>query len=485
MYANTYAEARSALEKSETSCEALVSSYLDRIDERNGQLNAFVRVDADQALERAHRIDTECKRGSFRPLAGMIVGVKDVISRKDLPLTCASRILQGFTSLYSATAVEQLEEAGAILIGATNCDEFAMGSSNETSYYGPVQHPMFPDRVAGGSSGGSAAAVAADLCHTALGSDTGGSIRQPAAFCGVVGLKPTYGRVSRFGLAAHASSFDTIGTLTTSVGDAALVLDTISGRDPRDATSIDSGRIEFDMHVATSVRGLRVGIPAEYLAEGVDETIRHAVQEAGRALVARGAQLVELTLPHTKYGVAAYYVIVTAEASSNLARYDGIRYGRRAKEEMGAENSERLSVTDLYEMTRSQGFGDEVKRRIMLGTYVLSAGCYEAYFEKAARVRRLIKTEFDAAFGKVDVMLTPTTPTTAFKLGQKLHDSLQMFLSDVFTVTANLAGIPGLSVPYGKDADGLPIGIQLLGPPLSESTLLTIGHVLESEQMET
>jgi aspartyl-tRNA(Asn)/glutamyl-tRNA(Gln) amidotransferase subunit A len=411
----------------------------------------------------------------------MVVGVKDVICRRDFPVSCASRMLEGFESRYSATVVERLEAAGAVLVGATNCDEFAMGSSNESSKYGPVRNPVDPERVSGGSSGGSAAAVAAGFCHAALGSDTGGSIRQPAALCGVVGLKPTYGLVSRYGLVAYASSFDSIGPLTMSVEDASLVLQAISGHDPLDSTSVDA-RYEADSRRPHGdLEGLRIGLPEEYLTDGLQDDVRDSVTRAAAHLQERGATLVETSLPMTEYGIAAYYVLVTAEASSNLARYDGVRYGARARSGSTTSASAMVDspLLELYERTRSEGFGDEVKRRIMLGTYVLSSGYYDAYYDKAARVRRLIRRDFDRAFEEVDALLTPTTPTTAFRLGEKLQDPLQMYLSDVFTVPVNLAGIPALSVPFGVDAGGLPIGVQVIGPPFQEAGILALGRELE------
>jgi len=477
MHGYTYADARNALETGETNCETLVSSFLDRIEKQNAELNAFLRVNADEAMQRAIELDRGRTNGEYGPLTGMVVGVKDIICRKGHKVTCGSRMLSEFKSLYSATAVERLQSAGAIIIGATNCDEFAMGSSNESSFFGPVKHPADHTRVPGGSSGGSAVAVAAGMCHAALGTDTGGSIRQPAAFCGVVGLKPTYGRVSRYGLVAYASSFDCIGPITHSIEDAAQVLAVLSGRDANDSTSIEAKSISTVIEDDPSLEGVRVGLPKEFMGDGLDGRIRRAVEDAAEVLASSGAQIEEVSLPHAQYGIAAYYVLVTAEASSNLARYDGVRYGFRAGETSG--QSGRMSIREMYERTRSEGFGDEVKRRIMLGTYVLSAGYYEAFYARAGRVRRLISNDFDGAFDRVDVLLTPTTPTSAFRFGEKLDDPLQMYLSDVYTVTANLAGIPGLSVPFGSDADGLPIGIQLLGPAFEEDRLLRIARVIE------
>ncbi len=471
MQGSTYAEARRALENDETSCKALVSSFLDRIELKNPELNAFLRVDDEAALERAGSLDKERSKGEYRALTGMVVGVKDVLCRKGHLVTCGSKMLSNFKSLYTATAIDRLEEAGAVVIGATNCDEFAMGSSNELSHFGPVANPHDLSRVPGGSSGGSAAAVASGLCHVALGTDTGGSIRQPAAFCGVVGLKPTYGRVSRYGLVAYASSFDCIGPLANSVNDASRVLAAISGVDSRDATSLDAEPLVGHSLELGGVSGLRVGLPKEYLGEGLNDRIRNGVARTADQLRSLGADVVDVSLPMTEYGIAAYYVLVTAEASSNLARYDGVRYGFR---------EEASSLREMYEGSRSGGFGEEVKRRIMLGTYVLSSGYYEAYYERAQRVRRLIQKDFDRVFSDVDMLLTPTTPTTAFKLGEKIDDPLQMYLNDVYTVTANLAGIPAISVPIQTDSNDLPMGVQMLAPAFGEDLLLRVGAAIES-----
>ncbi len=456
-------------------------------------MNAFISVDSEGAVERARRLDSESHYGRDRSLSGMVVAVKDNICIRDREVTCASGILSGFRSLYSATAVERLEKAGAIVIGKTNCDEFGMGSSNESSFFGPVLNPFDPERVAGGSSGGSAAAVADGMCHVALGTDTGGSIRQPASFCGVVGLKPTYGRVSRFGLVAYASSLDTIGPITGSIKDAVLVLEAISGKDENDQTTADMGRGSFRTDTRPHVGGLRIGLPEEFLSEGIADDVREAIRRTASNLESGGAAIVDVSLPTSSYGVAAYYILASAEASSNLARYDGVRYGPRygsdkrpgdrdlATSARGADAvaGTGLSLAEMYEATRSEGFGEEVKRRIMLGTYVLSAGYYGQYYEKAQRVRTLVIRDFDRVFENVDVLLTPTSPTTAFRLGEKQCDPLRMYLSDVFTVTANLAGIPGLSIPAGADSDGMPIGVQLLGPLFSEQKLLNVGRALE------
>ena len=511
----TFADAHRAIQNGETRCEDVVSSFLDRIDARNDALNAFLTVDADGALNHARYLDSQRERGNARPLAGLVVAVKDNIAIRNQPLTCGSKMLETFDSLYDATVIQRLREAGAIFIGKTNCDEFAMGSSNETSHFGPVRNPANPDYVPGGSSGGSAAAVAAGMCHIALGSDTGGSVRQPAAYSGVVGLKPTYGRVSRYGLVAHASSLDVIGPLAGSVEDAAILLEAIAGQDDQDATSAPVDVPNYRKALTGSVEGLRIGVPTEYFSEGLDPEIDRMVRAQIEALSDQGAEVQEVSLPHTEYGVAAYYVVATAEASSNLARYDGVRYGHRAdlqdaKDALQAER-EKLreakaateangqsdadvdaleadledtvsSLDALYTQTRTEGFGTEVKRRIMLGTYALSAGYYDAYYEKAQRVRRLIRHDFDRAFESVDVLVTPATPTPPFQFGEKTDDPLAMYLNDVYTVPASLAGIPGLTVPIGQHPaePHLPVGLQLLGPHFDESVLLQVGDVLES-----
>ena len=505
----TFADARQALDNDETSCEALVSSFLSTIEADNERLNIFLDVDDTGALHHARYLDSRRAKGDDRPLAGLILAVKDVICIKGRQVTCASHILENFESLYDATAIERLRDAGAIFIGKTNCDEFAMGSSNENSYFGPVRNPRDENYVPGGSSGGSAAAVAAGMCHAALGSDTGGSIRQPAAFCGVVGLKPTYGRVSRYGLVAYASSFDSIGPFGHSVEDVAQILNVIAGHDKWDSTCASVPVPDYTKALTGSVRGVRIGLPKEYFAEGLDDDIRRMLHAQVEQLKEAGAEIKEVSMPHTEYGVATYYVLTTAEASSNLARYDGIRYGYRTdlkamKQEMAEEKQtletalaaadadgdvakvadlrEQLDAQDavlnrLYIQTRTEGFGDEVKRRIMLGTYVLSSGYYDAYYGKAQRVRSLIRSDFDRAFEEVDVLLTPATPTPAFELGSKTSDPMEMYLSDIYTVTANLAGVPGLVVPIGDHPSGLPVGMQLLGRHFDEALLLQVGDV--------
>ncbi len=511
MTAPTFAEAHRALEAEDTTCEELVSSFLDRIDEKD-ELNAFTTVDRDGALNHARYLDSQRERGNARPLSGLVLAVKDNICIRGYPVSCGSKMLKDFSSLYDATVIDRLRDAGAIFIGKANCDEFAMGSSNETSHFGPVKNPHNTDYVPGGSSGGAAAAVAAGLCHAALGSDTGGSVRQPSAFCGVVGLKPTYGRVSRSGLVAFASSLDVIGPLTNSVEDAATILNVIAGEDPKDSTSAPVDVPDYTDALTGEVEGLRIGFPDEYFTEGLDPHIRSMIRDRVADLEDAGATVEPISLPHTEYGVATYYLIATAEASSNLARYDGIRYGYRADlqetkqalrekrnelesdlsaartrgdEERVAEleaelDDEQTALDALYTRTRTEGFGEEVKRRIMLGTYALSAGYYDAYYEKAQRVRTLIRHDFDQAFEDVDVLVTPTTPTPPFKLGEKTDDPLEMYLNDIYTVTANLAGIPGLTVPIGHhpEQSDLPVSMQLLGPHFDESVLLQVGDVV-------
>ena len=400
------------------------------------------------------------------PLEGMTVAVKDVLALQGARLTCGSKFLEPFHSLYTATAVQRLMDAGATLIGKTNMDEFAMGSSNENSAFGPVKNPWDKSRVPGGSSGGSAVAAAIGACAVALGTDTGGSIRQPAAFTGTVGLKPTYGRISRYGLTAFASSFDTVGTFSRTLEDAARALTIMSGHDAHDATSANVPVENYLASLARPVKGLRIGLPKEYFADGIEPDVRTAIEDARNRLEAAGCTIVELSMPHSKYCVADYYILTTAEASSNLARFDGIRYGKRAE---GV-----TSLEDTYRRSRSEGFGREVKRRIMLGTYVLSSGYYDAYYTRAQKVRRLITQDFTKAFTQCDALLTPTTPTTAFKFGEKVSDPLAMYLNDIFTVSANISGVPAISVPVGRDSNGLPIGAQLMTPHFDESTLFAL-----------
>ncbi|HEV8538239.1 MAG TPA: Asp-tRNA(Asn)/Glu-tRNA(Gln) amidotransferase subunit GatA [Bacteroidota bacterium] len=461
---------RSKLEGGETTCEKITGHYLRQMEAKKS-LNAFLAVFSDDALNDARAVDRKLASGTAGPLAGMVMGVKDLICVKGKHVTCASRILENFVSPYDATVVRRLRLADAIIVGKTNMDEFAMGSSTENSAFGAAKNPADETRVPGGSSGGSAVAVAAGLATTALGSDTGGSIRQPAALCGVVGLKPTYGRVSRYGLVAFASSFDQIGPFGTCVADVASVLQVIAGHDTSDSTSAPVPVPDYLEALTRSVKGIRIGLPKEYYNPALDPEISNAIMKKIDVLKHHGAVVKEVSLPHSDYTVAAYYILSTAEASSNLARYDGARYGKRAK-----------GTGDLFEMyarSRSEGFGDEVKRRIMLGTYVLSAGYYDAYYRKGQKVRRLIKEDFDKAFHEVDCLIGPTTPTTAFRIGEKMDDPLKMYLNDIYTVSANLAGIPGISIPCGKDSKGLPIGLQILGKQFDEETILRLGNFLE------
>jgi aspartyl-tRNA(Asn)/glutamyl-tRNA(Gln) amidotransferase subunit A len=441
-------------------------SFFSKIEE-NKHLNCFNSVFPDEAFRRAEEIEQKIKAGNYGKLAGCVVAVKDVFALKDMPLTCSSDILKNYTSIYTATAVKKLIDADAIIIGKTNCDEFAMGSSNENSAFGNVLNPVDESRVPGGSSGGSAAALKAGLCDVSIGTDTGGSVRQPAAFCGVYGLKPTYGRISRYGLTAFASSFDTAGVFTNNIEDAPLLLEVMSGKDPLDSTS--SGYPVENFSSPEDYR-LTFGIPMEYLHENVDKDIKDALQKFSYELKQKGYTVKDISLPHTKYTIAAYYILSTAEASSNLSRYDGARYGYRSP---GSETLEQMYVN-----TRTEGFGEEVKRRIMLGTYVLSSGYYDAYYKKAQKVRRLIQQDFTNAFKDVDVIITPTTPSTAFKIGEKTDDPVMMYLNDIFTTSANLAGIPGLNVPYGKDSSNLPIGIQLLADQFNEKHLIQAARLI-------
>lgn len=461
------------MKKGDFSLKELVEYYLTQIHDHS-HLNVFISVFENQALQKAREIDTKLAQNKAGKLAGAVLAIKDNIAIKDERLTCGSRVLENFISLYDATVIRRLLEADAIIIGKTNMDEFAMGSSNENSYFGAVKNPHNFERVPGGSSGGSCVAVAADLVTAALGSDTGGSIRQPSAFCGVVGLKPTYGRVSRFGLVAFASSLDQIGPIGKSVEDTALLLEVMAGHDPRDSTSASMNVPEFSKYLQDDIKNLKIGLPREYFGQGLDVEIREAIHRLAKFLEKEGATILEISLPHTEYAIATYYILATAEASSNLARYDGAHYGFR--------DAEATNLEEMYVNSRSQGFGEEVKRRIMLGTYVLSAGYYEAYYRKAQKVRALIKRDFDQAFEQCDCLLTPTTPTTAFKLGEKLRDPLTMYLSDIFTVSVNLAGLPAISIPCGFDSKSLPIGAQLIGCPFDEVTILKVANYIEKNK---
>ena len=444
-----------------------VSSFLRRIEEQK-DINAFNFVFED-ATENAEEIESKIKDDNYGRLAGMVVAIKDVLAIQDKPLTCSSNILKNFKSIYNATAVKKLLDEDAIIIGKTNCDEFAMGSSNENSALGSVLNPVNKEYVPGGSSGGSAAAVSAGLCDVALGTDTGGSIRQPASFCGVVGLKPTYGRVSRYGLTAYASSFDSIGPFTNNIEDAAKILSVISGKDECDTTSAYKPVIKYEDEL-NQLTKFKIGIPQEFFTEGLNSEVKDAIENKINFLKEKGFEIVDIRLPHNEYSIATYYILATAEASSNLSRYDAVRYGHRSEEAGG--------LIDMYENSRTEGFGKEVKRRIMLGTYVLSAGYYDAYYRKAQKVRRIIKQDFENAFGKVDIILTPTAPTTAFKIGEKSSDPLEMYLMDIYTTSANLAGVPGISIPVGKDSKGLPIGMQLMANQFEESKLLQLSKFI-------
>ncbi len=469
------------LRSREASAQEVCAAAFARIAEENPKNNAFLTLTEERAKSSAAEIDRMVAEGKdLPPLAGVPVAVKDVILTQGIRTTCSSRILGNYIPPYSATAVDRLESAGAIVVGKTNCDEFAMGSSNENSAFGPVRNPRDLERVPGGSSGGSAAAVAAGMAVVALGSDTGGSIRQPASFCGVVGLMPTYGRVSRYGLVAYASSLDHIGPFSRSVKDCATVLGVIAGRDPLDATSASPEVPNYGAELDRSVKGLKIGVPREYFAQGLSSDVRARVEAGLKVLEGLGCETVEISLPHTEYAVGCYYIIATAEASANLARYDGVRYGIRSA------NSATLS--DMYRNTRGEGFGMEVKRRIMLGTYVLSAGYYDAYYRKAQKVRHLIAGDFLKAFEKVDAIVTPTSPTPAFRIGEKTTNPLEMYLSDIYTITGNLSGVPGISVPCGtvpapgadaSNAARLPVGMQLFARHFDESLLFRLAHQFE------
>lgn len=447
---------------------------LERIDRDNERLNALLTVTRDAALARAAAMDGDIKQAiQEKPLAGIPVVVKDNMCAEGIRTSCGSRILENYVPPYTATAVRNLAEAGAILIGKANLDEYAMGSSTENSAYGPARNPWNTEYVPGGSSGGSAVAVAGGFVPAALGSDTGGSVRQPASFCGIVGLKPTYGRVSRYGLVAYASSLDQIGPLTLNVRDAARVLGAISGHDPRDSTSANVPVADYLGALTGDLKGIRVGVPPECFAEGLDPEVRSAVEAGIQKLADRGATIVEVNLPHMKYVIAVYYIIATAEASSNLARFDGVRYGFRAEEAR--------TLSEMYRRTRDLGFGAEVKRRIMLGTFVLSSGYYDAYYEKAQRVRSMLVNDFDEAFAKCDVIATPTAPTPPFKIGEKTDDPLAMYLGDIYTVTINLAGLPAINVPCGMSSNRLPIGMQLIGNHFDEARLLNVAYAAEQD----
>jgi len=494
------------IQSGEVTAEEVAREVLHLIEEKDPAINAYLAVDREAVIEDARNVDRRVAAGETTgPLAGVPIAIKDAICTKGLESTCASRILEGFVPPYDATVIARLRAADAVIVGKTNMDQFGMGSSNENTGFEVCRNPLDTSRVPGGSSGGSAAALAAGTAVLALGEDTGGSIRQPAAFCGVVGLKPTYGRVSRYGIIAYGSSFDQVGPMAQNVEDCARLLGVIAGHDPMDTTSASEAVPDYTATLKEDIAGLRIGVPEEYLAEGLDPYVKESVSRAIDRMESLGARVESVHLPHTEYAVAAYYILVTAEASSNLARYDGVKYGYRA-EDRGASaaeatigvssgapaagtdggtgvgapapaNEDRLDA--MYGSTRSGGFGPEVKRRIMLGTYVLSSGYYDAYYDKAQRVRTLIKDDFDQAFEKVDLLVAPTTPTTAFRIGEKIDDPLQMYLSDVYTVPINLAGVPAISLPCGTDPDGMPIGLQIIGPHFGEERILQAAYAFE------
>jgi aspartyl-tRNA(Asn)/glutamyl-tRNA(Gln) amidotransferase subunit A len=467
----TIPEVRAALDSRKISARELVKEFYARIEQANPKFNIYLALSPERAFAQADKIDAAIAAGDALPsLAGVPVAVKDVISTRGIPTTCGSRILEGYKPPYDATAVMRLESAGAIVLGKTNCDEFAMGSSNENSAYGPVRNPVAPDHVPGGSSGGSAAAVAAGLAVVSLGTDTGGSIRQPGSFCGVPALNPSYGRVSRYGLIAYASSLDRIGPFAHTVRDAASVLSVIAGRDSRDSTSSGARVPDYLAGLDRPLHGLRMGIPDDYFGEGIDSEVRQKI-EAGILLLEKlGCKRVSIRMPNTDYAIAAYYILATAEASSNLARFDGVRYGPRVP---GS------TLIEMYQKTRGRGFGPEVKRRIILGTYVLSAGYYDAYYLKGQKIRALIARDFRVAFEKADVIITPTSPVPAFRLGERTANPLQMYLADSYTVTGSMAGVPGISIPSGNTSKGLPIGLQVYGPAFGEDRVLQVAHAFE------
>ncbi|MCU1225290.1 MAG: glutamyl-tRNA(Gln) amidotransferase, subunit [Edaphobacter sp.] len=467
---------RAAVASGEITANELANLHYERIDARDGEINSFLALSRERALGQAAKIDAMAAKGDALPaLGGVPVGIKDVLVMQGAPATAGSLILKGYRPPYDATAVGRLEAAGAVLLGKLNCDEFAMGSSNENSAYGPVLNPRALDRVPGGSSGGSAAAVAANLAVATLGTDTGGSIRQPAAFCGVVGVLPTYGRVSRYGLIAFASSLDRVGPFTKNVKDAATVLQVLAGHDVMDATSSDRPVDDYVGGLEKPVEGLRIGVPAEYFGEGLDLEIRGAIEGVLAGLKTVGCVIKPVNLPHTKYAIPTYYVIATAEASSNLSRFDGVRFGLR--------DAEAKTLSEMFRRTRDAGFGAEVKRRILLGTYALSAGYYDAYYKKAQQVRTLLTRDFLTAFAEVDVLVAPVTPTPAFKLGEKTDDPVKMYLEDIYSVAASLAGVCGISVPCGETKDGLPIGVQVIGRHFDEATMLRVAQAVETGQL--
>ncbi len=468
MHRKTLSELSQLLQKKELSSVELTRYFLDRIKKYDPIINSFISVTEEHALAQAKAADNLRARDQAHALTGIPFAQKDIFCTQGIKTSCASKMLDSFIAPYNATVIEKFNQIGAVLLGKTNMDEFAMGSSNENSYYGAVKNPWDIERIPGGSSGGTAAALAARLAPAGTGTDTGGSIRQPAALCGLTGLKPTYGRVSRFGMIAFASSLDQAGPMTQSAKDAALVMNIIAGHDPKDSTSIQKEVPDYTATLNNSLKGLKIGLPKEYFDHKLDTSIHSAIEASLKIYESLGAEMIEISLPHTQYAESVYYVIAPAECSSNLARYDGIRYGYRCHNP--------VDLTDLYKRSRSEAFGDEVKRRIMVGTYVLSSGYYEAYYSKAQKVRRQIRDDFSNAFGTVDVILTPTTPTPAFKLGEKYHDPIAMYLSDIFTVAVSLAGLPGLTLPAGFTDNVLPIGMQLIGNTFEEAKLLNVAH---------
>lgn len=464
---------RELLRKKEITSKELTIYFLERIKRYDPLLQSFLLVTEEIALRMAEEADRRIMKGEDGPLLGIPLAIKDILCTKDIETTCASLILKGFLPPYNASTIERLEREGYVLLGKLNMDEFAMGSSTENSAFKITKNPWDLERIPGGSSGGSASAVAAGLCVASLGTDTGGSIRQPASLCGVFGLKPTYGRVSRYGLIAFASSLDQIGPIARNTKDLAVLLNSIAFFDPKDSTSIPEAAPDYLAFLGREIKGLRIGIPKEYFIEGIEEDVKEKVEEGMKVFERNGAHLIPISLPHTEYAVATYYIICTAEASSNLARYDGVKYGIREKGK---------DIIEMYKATRSKGFGKEVKRRIILGTFVLSSGYYDAYYRKASKVRTLIRRDFDEAFKVCDIILTPTSPTTAFKIGERIDDPLTMYLSDIFTIPANLAGLPAISIPCGFDRNNLPVGLQLIGKPLEEGLLLQASYLFEKEK---
>lgn len=470
----TIKEASELIRKREISPVELAELFLERVGSLDGELNSYISVWEKEALSAAREAEKRISKGDYLgPLHGVPVALKDIFVTKDTKTTCGSKMLRDFVAPYDSTVAGKLRAGGAVILGKNNMDEFAMGSSNETSWFGPVRNPWNAEKVPGGSSGGSAAATAANLCVAAVGTDTGGSIRQPASLCGVVGMKPTYGRVSRFGMIAFASSLDQAGPIAKTVEDAAVILSSIAGHDPLDSTSVNTPAADYAEKLGEDVKGLRVGIPKEYFVSGMDPEVSESVRDAVSELENLGAEIVEISLPHTRYAVSTYYIIAPSEASSNLARYDGVRYTYRCG------NPE--SLRDLFFRSRSEGFGDEVKRRIMLGTYALSTGYYDAYYVKAQKARTLIIGDFDRAWEKVDVIASPTSPETAFGIGEKTDDPVKMYLSDILTIPCNIAGLPGISVPCGLSSENLPVGLQITGKPFDEQTVLNVAHAYERQ----